>query len=39
MINPFHPNISKGILYTVPYTFTKVLTKRIYVKVNSFFSC
>ena len=29
LINPLHPNISLHILYTVLYTFPKVLTRRI----------
>ena len=29
LVNPLHPNISLHILYTVLYTFPKVLTRRI----------
>ena len=33
-----HPNISKDILHTVPQTFLKLLSRRICVTINSFFS-
>ena len=35
---PLHPNISKVILHTVPQTFLKLLSRRICVTINSFFS-
>ena len=35
---PLHPNISKDILHTVPQTFLKLLSRRICVTINSFFS-
>ena len=36
-LNPLHSNISKYILHTVLYTFPKVLTRRIYLTIKSFF--
>ena len=36
-LNPFHPNISLHILHTVLYTFPKVLTRRFYLLIKSFF--
>ena len=33
-----HPNISMHILLTVPYTFPKVPTRRIFVTIKSLFS-
>ena len=38
VFNPFHPNISIHILHTVLCTFTKVLTRRIYLTIKSFLS-
>ena len=35
-MNPFHPNISMHILLTVPYTFPKVLMRRICFIIQSF---
>ena len=37
-MNPFYPNISMHILHTVLYTFPKILTRRIYLTIKSFFS-
>ena len=37
-LNPLHPNISMHILHTVRYTFPKVLTRRIFLTIKSFFS-
>ena len=37
-LNPLHPNINMHILHTVLYTFLVVLTRRIYLKIKSFFS-
>ena len=37
-LNPLLPNISIRILPTVLYTFLKVLTRRIYLTIKSFFS-
>ena len=37
-LNPFHPNFSMHILYTVPYTFPKVLARRICFAIKNFFS-
>ena len=37
-LNLLHPNISMHILHTVLYTFLVVLTRRIYLKIKSFFS-
>ena len=37
LIIPLHPNISMNILQTVLYTFPKVLTGRICLKIKSFF--
>ena len=37
-INPLYPNISIHILHTVLYTFPKVLTRRICLKLKSFLS-
>ena len=37
-INLKHPNISMNILYTAFYTFPKVLTGRICLKMKSFFA-
>ena len=37
--NPLNPNISKGILHTVLYTFLEVQTRRTCVTINSFFCC
>ena len=37
-LNPLHPNISMYILHTVPYSFLKVLTRGICLKIKSFFS-
>ena len=37
-ISPLNPNISTHILYTVLYTFPKVLTRRICFTIKSFFS-
>ena len=37
-MNPFYPNISMNILHTVLYTFPKILTRRIYLTIKSFFS-
>ena len=34
VVNPLHPNISIHILHTVLCTFTKVLTRRIYLYVH-----
>ena len=36
-VNPFHPNISMHILHTVLFTFPKLLTRRIYWSIKSFF--
>ena len=36
-LNPLHPNINMHILHTVLYTFLVVLTRRIYLKIKSFF--
>ena len=36
-LNLLHPNISMHILHTVLYTFLMVLTRRIYLKIKSFF--
>ena len=36
-VNPLHPNISMYILHTVLYTSPKVLTRRIYLRIKSFF--
>ena len=38
LIIPLHPNISMNILQTVLYTFPKVLTGRICLKIKSFIS-
>ena len=38
-INPSHPNIILHILYTLLYTFPKVLTRRICIVIKNFFSC
>ena len=38
VFNPFHPNISIHILHTALCTFTKVLTRRIYLTIKSFLS-
>ena len=37
-INPLHPNISMYNLYTVLYTFSRVLTRRIQLTIKTFFS-
>ena len=37
-VDPLHPNISKHILHTVLYTFPKLLTRRIWLTIKSFFS-
>ena len=37
-INPLHTDISMLILHTVLHTFLKVLTRRIYITIKSFFS-
>ena len=37
-VNPLHPSISMNILQTVLYRFPKVLTRRICLKIKSFFS-
>ena len=37
VVNPFHPNISMHILHTVPYTFSKMLMRRICFVIQSFF--
>ena len=37
-INPLHIDISMLILHTVLHTFLKVLTRRIYITIKSFFS-
>ena len=37
-LNPLHPNTSMHILHTVLHTFPEVLTRRIYLKIKSFFS-
>ena len=37
-VNLKHPNISMNILYTAFYTFPKVLTRRICLKMKSFFA-
>ena len=37
-ISPLHPNINMHILHTDLCTFTKVLTRRICLTINSFFS-
>ena len=34
-----YPNISMHILHTVLYTFPKLLTRRVYLKIESFCSC
>ena len=36
--NPLHHNISMHILHTVHHTFLKVLTRRIWLSIKSFFS-
>ena len=36
-MNPFYPNISMHILHTVLHTFPKILTRRIYLTIKSFF--
>ena len=36
--NPFYPSISMHILYTVLYTFPKVLTRKVCLKIKNFFS-
>ena len=36
-VNPLHPNISMHILHTVLYTSPKVLTRRICLRIKSFF--
>ena len=38
IIKPLHPNIRMHILHTVLYTFPKVLTRRIFLSIKSFFS-
>ena len=38
LINPLHPNISMHILHNVLYTFPKMLTRRIWLTIKSFFS-
>ena len=35
---PLHPNIGKGILHTVPLTFSKALARRICGTIYSFFA-
>ena len=35
-VGPFHPNISMHILHTVPYTFPKVLVRRICFIIQSY---
>ena len=37
-LNPFHPNISMNILHPVPYTFLRVLMRKICFKIQSFSS-
>ena len=37
-MNPFYPKISMHILHTVLYTFPKILARRIYLTIKSFFS-
>ena len=37
-LNPLHPKISMHILHTVLYTFPLVLTRRICLKIKSFFT-
>ena len=37
-MNPFYPNISMHILHTVLYKFPRILTRRIYLIIKSFFS-
>ena len=37
-VDPFHPSINEHILHTVLYTFPKMLTRRICLKVKSFFN-
>ena len=39
ILNPLNPNISMQILHTVPYTCPKVLTRRMFLISNRFFSC
>ena len=38
-LDTLHPNISMHILHTVLRTFPKVLTRRICLTINNFFSC
>ena len=38
LINPLHPMISMHILHNVLYTFPKMLTRRIWLTIKSFFS-
>ena len=37
-VNPLQPNISMQTLYTIVYTFPKVLTRRICLTIKSFLS-
>ena len=37
-VNPLHPNIRMHILLTDPYSCPKVLTRRIFVTIKSFFA-
>ena len=37
-LDPLHPKISMHILHTVLYTFPLVLTRRICLKIKSFFT-
>ena len=37
LTNPLHPYISRHILHTVLYTFPELLTRRICLKIKSFY--
>ena len=38
LVNPLHPNIGIHILHSVLYTLPKLLTRRIFLTIKSFFS-